>query len=101
VQTCALPIYDLAKEIKRIVDLRLDAVRAEDLSFEIAGYWLGQSGDAEARRVIEEIEGYIREFRILSSLDSEFGELFLGIRDWGVPTGGRRLSVADGGLIDW
>lgn len=64
------------------MSLGLDRVRAEDLSFEIAGYWLGQAGDPDVRRVVEEIESCIREFRILSSLDAEFGDLLFGIRHW-------------------
>lgn len=93
-------VDDLEKEIRRIVSLGLDRVRAEDLSFEIAGYWLGQAGDPDVRRVVEEIESCIREFRILSSLDAEFGDLLFGIRHWGVHTGTRQIPGDDGSLFE-
>ena len=50
---------------------------------EIAGYWLGQKGDPETRKVLEELDGYIREFRILSRIGCEFGDPTVEGPAWG------------------
>jgi DNA-binding NtrC family response regulator len=87
-------IDDLRREMQRVLDLGVELVRVQDLSFEIAGFWLGQCGDPEVRRVVEELEGYIREFRILSTLDSECGDMLQKINQWGVVTSARYATAA-------
>ena len=66
---------ELRKEVHRLCDRGLRLVRPEDLAIEIASFWLGKKGDPEIRKVIEEIDGYIREFRILSRLEPCLGAL--------------------------
>lgn len=67
-------VDELLQEVERLTDSGLNTVRAENLSMEIANFWLGQKGDPDVRRVLEELDGYIREFKILSRLESGFGE---------------------------
>jgi len=66
---------ELQKEVHRLCDRGLRLVRPEDLAIEIASFWLGRKGDPEIRKVVEEIDGYIREFRILSRLEPCLGAL--------------------------
>jgi DNA-binding NtrC family response regulator len=68
-------VEELKKEVVRLLGCSLAIVRPENLSMEIAGYWLGRRGDPEVRRAIEELDGYIREFRILSRLEPCLGVL--------------------------
>lgn len=77
--------YDeLRNEIVRL--LRADPARltAKSLSTEIAQYWLGRQSEPEIRRAIEEIEGYIEEFKIMTRLDAEYGEILLDTSSWSI-----------------
>ena len=69
-----LNVDELKKEIARLLEAGSPEVTPESLSMEISSFWLGQSGDPEIRSVLEELEGYIREFRIMSRLSGEFGQ---------------------------
>jgi DNA-binding NtrC family response regulator len=66
---------ELRKEMARLCGAGLHLVRPQDLTIEIASFWLGRRGDPEVRKVIEEIDGYIREFRVLSRLEPCLGAL--------------------------
>jgi len=68
---------DLRKELERLSGCGLRQIGPEHLATEISNYWMGQRGDPEVRRVLEELDAYIREFRVMSRLASNFGE-FLG-----------------------
>jgi DNA-binding NtrC family response regulator len=70
---------DLEKEILRHFEARPTSVGLEQLSMEIVNYWLGQRGDPAVRKVLEELDGYIREFRVLSKLDLGYGELIQAV----------------------
>ncbi len=65
---------ELCREVQRLVEAGLQSVGSEHLAMEISSYWFGQRGDQETRKVIEELDGYIREFVILSRLGCEFGD---------------------------
>ncbi len=65
---------ELVKEVSRLTDTGLCEIRTDHLAMEIATYWLGQRGDPATRKVLEELDGYIREFRILSRIGCEFGD---------------------------
>ena len=65
---------ELTREVSRVLQSGTRDVRTQNLAAEIAGYWLGQRGDRQTRRVIEELDGFIREFRILSRIGCEFGD---------------------------
>jgi hypothetical protein len=41
--------------------------------------------DPAVARVIEELDEHIREFRVLSRLDAEYGNVLLDASDWDVP----------------
>jgi DNA-binding NtrC family response regulator len=66
---------ELRREVLRLCDRGLRIVRPENLAMEIASFWLGGRGDPEIRKAIEEIDGYIREFRILSRLEPCLGAM--------------------------
>lgn len=75
--------YDeLDAELRRVFASVRGAISPDDLSFPVSSYWLGQRGDPEVRKVIEELDGYIREFNVLSRLDAEFGDILLDVNDW-------------------
>jgi DNA-binding NtrC family response regulator len=63
---------ELKKEVTRLLEGDRVRITPENLSMEISSYWLGLQGDPEIRRVLEELDGYIREFRVMSRLNSEF-----------------------------
>lgn len=65
---------ELLGEAKRLLDSGVSEIRIQHLAMEISSYWLGQRGDPETRKVLEELDGYIREYRILSRLGCEFGD---------------------------
>jgi len=66
---------ELKKEVGWLLERGGKTVSPEHLSMEISSYWLGQLGDPETRRVLEELDGYIREFRVMSRLNHELGDL--------------------------
>jgi DNA-binding NtrC family response regulator len=75
--------YDeLKNEVVRVLRSGPENVSAKLLSSEIAQYWIGRQGAPEVRRVVEEIERYIEEFKIMIRLDAEYGEILLDTDDW-------------------
>ncbi|MBI4603670.1 MAG: sigma-54-dependent Fis family transcriptional regulator [Planctomycetes bacterium] len=66
---------ELSKEVLRLTKSGLGTVRPESLSTEIANLWHGQGGDSEVRKVLEQLDGYIREFRVLNRLDLDYRQL--------------------------
>ncbi|MCZ6795628.1 MAG: sigma 54-interacting transcriptional regulator [Planctomycetota bacterium] len=74
--------YDeLLAEICRLVTGNAESIAVDELSFEVAAFWRGMRGDPEVRKVIGELDGYIREFKVLSRLDAEFGDILLDLGD--------------------
>jgi DNA-binding NtrC family response regulator len=67
---------ELRKEVLRLVATRLEVIRPENLAADVASYWLGSQGDPLVRKVIEEIDSYIREYQVLSSLDGDLADIF-------------------------
>ncbi len=74
---------ELVKEMSRLIDIGVHEIRTDHLTMDIANYWLGQRGDSETRKVLEELDGYIREFRILSRIGCEFGDPTVEGPAWG------------------
>ena len=72
---------ELKREIVRLLESGLVSIRPENLSMEIASYWLGQRGDPEVRKVLEELDGHIREFLVLSRLEAGLGDVFTLAKD--------------------
>lgn len=70
---------ELESEIKRLYGTRAASIGPAALAMEISSCWLGQRGDPEVRKVIDELEGHIREFRVLSRLDLSYGELLQAV----------------------
>lgn len=68
---------ELRREIRHALEHDVDEITSEHLSLEVSSYWLGQQGDSAVRRVLEELDGYMREFKVLSKLDAEFGDVLL------------------------
>ena len=66
---------ELKQEVIRLLERGGESVGPESLRMEIANYWFGQKGDPEIRRAIEEIDGHIREFRVMGRLNREFGPI--------------------------
>jgi len=66
---------ELEKEVKRLLESSTGTIRPEQLTLELSSYWLGQRGDPEVRKTLEELDGYIREFRVLSRLDLSYVDL--------------------------
>ena len=73
---------ELKKEVGRLLEIKSETLNLQDLSFEISSFWMGLRGDPEVRKVIEELDGYIREFQVLSHLEAEFGDILFNIADW-------------------
>ena len=67
---------ELRKEVLRLRSTRLEVIRPENLAGEVSSYWLGSHGDPLVRKVIEEIDSYIREYQVLSRLDGAMADLF-------------------------
>ena len=65
----------------------LKSVRGEigvdHLSPRIADFWLGGRQDPDVRRVSRQLEECIEESRVLTRLDSVFGNLLLSENKWG------------------
>jgi len=73
---------ELEKEILRLLEAGLKTVRCENLAMEISSFWIGQRGDPEVRKVIEELDGCIREFKVMSRLHAGLGEDVSGWDPW-------------------
>lgn len=72
----------LKEELMRLVETEVRIITPDNLSFEIAGHWMGQRGDPEVRKVLQELDGHIREFKVLSRLDEEFGDILSDLSEW-------------------
>jgi len=75
-------VDELSREVDRAFESGAHEVTADQLSLEIRSYWIGRQGDPAVRRVLEELDGYIREFRVLSRLDAEFGDVLMNLDGW-------------------
>ena len=75
--------YDeLKRELLRLFRSGASLITPEILSPEISHYWMGRRGEPEIRKVVEEIEEYIQEFKLMVRLDGEYGSGLLGMEDW-------------------
>jgi DNA-binding NtrC family response regulator len=68
-------LRELKREVLRVLARGLERVGPEDLSLEVASYWFGGREDPALRKVIEELDASIREFRILSRLSPPLANL--------------------------
>ena len=85
---------ELKKEVIRLIGCGRQVIERDQLSLAISSYWYGRRGDPDVRKVLEELDGYIREFTVLSRLDAEFGDVLLSTDDWDleIPTAMRKLG---------
>lgn len=75
--------YDeLKAELLSIFKSGIRTVTGDCLSPEIIHYWIGREGAPLVRKVIEELEMYLQEFRIMMRLDAEYGEVLLERDEW-------------------
>ena len=77
--------YDeLKAELLRVFRSGVAQVIRETLSPEILHHWIGRRGIPQVRKVIEELERYMQEFRIMVRLDVEYGDVLIDSGDWDV-----------------
>jgi two-component system NtrC family response regulator len=69
---------EVVRESCRLVKSGIASVRSENLSMEIANFWFGQRSDPGIRKVIEQIDACIREFKVLCSIESHLGQIVAG-----------------------
>ncbi len=75
---------ELKKEIYRIVRGGHSRLEIECLASAIVHHWRGRRADPAVAQVVEEIQEHIQEFRLLSRLDSEYGDVLLDSSGWDV-----------------
>jgi len=75
-------IDELKGEIHRILGSGHRRITAELLSSSIMYHWKGRQGDPAVVRVVEELDEKIREFKLMTRLDSEYGNVLLDASDW-------------------
>lgn len=77
-------IDELKSEISRILSMGHRRITPEVLMNPILNHWKDRNGDPAVMRVLEELDEQIREFRVLSKLDAEYGDVLLNVADWDV-----------------
>lgn len=75
-------IAELKAEVGRILVAGNRRIVPEVLSSAILHHWLGRRGDPAVIRVLDEIQSHIQEFRVMSRLDAQYGDLLLDVADW-------------------
>jgi DNA-binding NtrC family response regulator len=75
-------IDELKGEILRILGAGNRNLTPELLMPSIIQSWIGRRGDPAVTRVVEELEEHIREFKVMSRLDAEYGNILLDVADW-------------------
>ena len=74
---------ELEGEVNRLLKSARGETGVEHLSPRIANFWLGGRQDPDVRRVSRQLDECIEEFRVLTRLDSVFGNLLLSENKWG------------------
>lgn len=74
---------ELESEIKRVVQNVTGEIGLEHLPLRIASFWLGGREDPDVRKVHRQLDDCMDEFKVLSRLDSVFGNLLLSENKWG------------------
>jgi DNA-binding NtrC family response regulator len=77
-------IDELKAEVLRILGTGQKTITPETLSSSIVQNWRGRRCDPAVAEVVQELERYIQEFRLLGKLDSEYGDVLLDSGDWDV-----------------
>jgi len=77
-------VDELKGEIGRILAQGHRNITPQVLTNSIVHHWRVRQGDPEVVQVMEELEGHIREFRVMSRLDAEYGDVLLDTNDWDV-----------------
>lgn len=75
-------IDELKGEVGRILRAGHRRIVPEALESAILLNWRGRRGDPAVVRALEELDEHIREFRVMSRLDAEYGDLLLDVADW-------------------
>ena len=74
---------ELEGEVTRVLNSARGEIGVEHLSPRIANFWLGGRQDPDVRRVSRQLDECMEESRVLSKLDSVFGNLLLPENKWG------------------
>ncbi len=77
-------VDELKGEISRILSLGHRQIVPQVLTNSIVYNWRARQGDPAVVQVMEELEEYIREFRVMSRLDAEYGDVLFDVADWNV-----------------
>ena len=77
-------IDELKTEVLRILGAGNRTITPDLLGPSILQAWKGRRGDPDVTRVIEELDEDIREFKVMSRLDAEYGDVLLDVSDWDV-----------------
>ncbi len=77
-------IDELKGEVARILGMGNRSITPQLLTTAIVQHLRNRQGDPQVARVIEELETHIREFRVMSRLDAEYGDVLLDVADWDV-----------------
>jgi len=77
-------VDELKEEVGRVLRAGHKAIVPEVLSSPILHHWRGRRGDPAIVRVIEELHERIQEFRVMSRLDAQYGDILLDEADWDV-----------------
>jgi DNA-binding NtrC family response regulator len=77
-------IDELKAEVARILGMGSRSITPELLTTAIVQHLRDRQGDPAVTQVLEQLEGYIREFRVMSRLDAEYGDVLLDVSDWDV-----------------
>jgi DNA-binding NtrC family response regulator len=75
---------ELKAELLNVFRAGVRRVTRECLSPEVVHYGTGRRGAPEVRKVIEELEHLIEEFRIMVRLDAEYGDVLMDSGQWDV-----------------
>lgn len=73
---------ELESEVNRVLKNVRGKIGIEHLSPRIASFWLGGRQDPDVRKVHEQLDECMDEFKILTRLDSVFGNLLLTENKW-------------------
>ncbi|MEC8896325.1 MAG: sigma 54-interacting transcriptional regulator [Planctomycetota bacterium] len=74
---------ELEGEVNRLLKSVRGEIGVDHLSPRIANFWLGGRQDPDVRRVGRQLEECLEESRVLTRLDSVFGNLLLAENKWG------------------
>ncbi|MFP6739329.1 MAG: sigma 54-interacting transcriptional regulator [Planctomycetota bacterium] len=75
--------HELENEVSRLLKSVRGEIGVEHLSLRIANFWLGGRQDPDVGKVSRQLDECMEEFKVLTRLDSVFGNLLLTENKWG------------------